>query len=96
MPTFEAEPRFLRDYRALSKEQKRLFAAAVRLFVLGLKTRRLPAGLRVKRVQGAIGVWELTWAPNGRATFEYGDELRAGDVHVIWRRIGTHEVFDRP
>ena len=96
MPTFEAEPRFLRDYRALSKERKRLFAAAVRLLMVGLKPRRVPAGRRVKRVQGAIGVWELTGASDGRATFEYGEELRAGDAHVIWRRIGTHEIFDRP
>ena len=96
MPTFEAEPRFLRDYRALSKGQRRLFAAAVRLFVAGLKARQIPAGLRVKRVQGAIGVWELTWAPDGRATFEYGEEQQPGEAHVIWRRIGTHEVFGRP
>ena len=96
MPTFEAEPRFLKDYRALSKEQKRLFAAAVGLFVVGLRTRRIAAGLRAKRVQSANGVWDLTWAPDGRATFEYGEERRPRDAHVIWRRIGTHEVFDRP
>jgi hypothetical protein len=47
-------------------------------------------------VQRASGVDELTWAPNGRATFQYGEELRLGQPHVIWRRIGTHDIFDEP
>jgi hypothetical protein len=47
-------------------------------------------------VQGYPGVWELTRAPNGRATFEYGDELRSGDPHIVWRRIGTHSIFRKP
>jgi hypothetical protein len=38
----------------------------------------------------------MTWAPNGRATFEYGDELRPGDPHIIWRRIGMHGIFRQP
>jgi hypothetical protein len=35
-------------------------------------------------------------APDGRATFQYGDEVQAGEPHIVWRRIGTHDVFDRP
>jgi hypothetical protein len=42
------------------------------------------------------GVFEMTWAPNGRATFEYGEPLQEGHVHVLWRRIGTHAVLDSP
>ena len=38
----------------------------------------------------------MSWAPDGRATFEYGDEVRTGEQHIIWRRIGTHSVFRRP
>jgi hypothetical protein len=34
--------------------------------------------LRVKRVQGHPGVWEMTFPPDGRATFEYGAERRSG------------------
>ncbi len=37
----------------------------------------------------------MTWAPDGRATFEYGDEVQSGEPHVTWRRIGTHSVFRR-
>jgi hypothetical protein len=57
---------------------------------------QLRAGLRVKRVRGTAGVFELTWAPDGRATFEYGPEVREGEPHVIWRRISGHEIFARP
>jgi hypothetical protein len=28
--------------------------------------------------------------------FEYGAEVRPGEAHVVWRRIGTHSVFRRP
>ena len=38
----------------------------------------------------------MTWAPNGRATFEYGNEMRSGEPHIIWRRIGTHGIFRKP
>lgn len=51
------------------------------------------AGLRVKGVQGDPGVYEMTWAPNGRATFSYGDSIRNGEAHIIWRRVGTHKVI---
>jgi hypothetical protein len=38
----------------------------------------------------------MTWAADGRATFEYGQEIRPGEPHIIWRRIGTHDVFRQP
>lgn len=47
-------------------------------------------------MQGHPGVWEMSWAPDGRATFEYGDEVRAGKAHIVWRRVGTHAIFRRP
>jgi hypothetical protein len=47
-------------------------------------------------VQGATGVFEMTWAPDGRATFQYGESKAGGEPHVIWRRIGTHDVFRSP
>ena len=65
-------------------------------FVVDLKAGRFRPGLRVKRVQATAGVWEMTWAPDGRATFEYGPELRPGEPHVTWRRVGTHDIFNHP
>ena len=55
-----------------------------------------PPDLRVKGVQGAEGVFEMTWADDGRATFEHGSAVHAEETHIVWRRIGTHDIFTRP
>jgi hypothetical protein len=47
-------------------------------------------------VQGSPGIWEMTWAPDGRATFAYGPEVIADEAHVIWRRIGDHSILADP
>jgi hypothetical protein len=96
MPTFAQTDRFLRDLAKLTVAQKAAFRAAVTKFVADLPSGRFRPGLRVKRVQGAAGVFELTWADDGRATFEYGPVVREGETHVVWRRIGTHDIFTRP
>jgi hypothetical protein len=41
-------------------------------------------------------VWELTFAFDGRDTFEYGAELRPGEEHVVWRRVGDHSILKNP
>ena len=56
----------------------------------------LRQGLRVHRVQGNRGVWEMTWAEDGRATFEDGPSLRPDDSQIIWRRIGSHDLPENP
>jgi hypothetical protein len=68
------------------------------LFVAALRESppAFPAALRIHRVQGSAGIWEVTFAPDGRATFEYGDEIVAGEPHIIWRRVGHHEVLSEP
>jgi len=39
----------------------------------------------------------MTGADDGRATFEYGSVVREGETHIVWRRIGTHDIiFTRP
>ena len=98
MPTYDLTDTFKKDLSVLDAEDRRRFHAAVQAFVADLSTQDhgFRAGLRVKRVQGAEGVFEMTWAPDGRSTFEYGDELRPGEPHVVWRRIGTHDIFSRP
>ncbi len=97
MPTFERLARFDREFRSLPRELQRAFLAVLPVFVAALKEDPpvfLPA-LRVHRVQGRAGVWEITFAPDGRATFEYGAEVMAGEPHVIWRRVGTHAVLSQ-
>lgn len=52
------------------------------------------ASLRVKGVRDQAGIFEMTWdMPNGRATFRYGSERLPGEQHIIWLRIGGHEIF---
>ena len=96
MPTHEELPRFLRDWERLGPQQRQAFLSALGLFVVGLAGQSFAPQLRVKRVQGEPGVWEMTWAADGRATFSYGAEVTAGQPHIIWRRIGTHDIFRRP
>ncbi|GAA1748499.1 hypothetical protein GCM10009681_19700 [Luedemannella helvata] len=96
-PTYESRPIFGADYRKLTPEQRKRFLAAVAEMVDDLKNGRpFRPGLRVRRVQATSGVWEMTWAPDGRATWQYGREVHPGEPHIIWRRIGTHDVFRAP
>jgi hypothetical protein len=52
--------------------------------------------LRIKGVQGHPNIFEMTWADDGRATVEYGAEQIPGETHIIWRRIGSHDIFKNP
>lgn len=97
MPTYEKTDTFLKDVSSLDDLDHERFMVAVRAFIDDLNSDRgFRPGLRIKRVQGTSKVWEMTWANDGRATFEYGEELRPGEPHVIWRRVGTHDIFRRP
>lgn len=93
-PTFERHTRFDRDLARLTPEQQRRFRTAVTGFAADLRRGQgFRPGLRVKRIQGTARVWEMTFAPDGRATWEYGTEVHHGEPHVIWRRVGTHDVL---
>jgi hypothetical protein len=98
VPTFERLARFDREFRRLPRELQRAFLAMLPVFVAALKEDPpvFPPALRVHRVQETAGVWEITFAPDGRATFEYGAEVMAGEPHVVWRRVGTHAVLSEP
>lgn len=84
----------MRDWQRLTSEQQASFLHAVAHFVDDLRRGRFRKGLRVKVVQGSEGVWEMTWAPDGRALFTYGSEIVPGEKHVIWQRIGGHDIFE--
>jgi hypothetical protein len=38
----------------------------------------------------------MTWSDNGRATFEYDEEIVEDEPHVIRRSISTHAIFTEP
>lgn len=96
MPTFEEFERFWADWERLSPSRQAAFRAAVQQFLADLPAGRFRKGLRVKGVQGSPGVFEMTWAADGRATWQYGPQQREGHVHIVWRRIGTHDIFGAP
>jgi hypothetical protein len=97
VPTFEWQALFDRDWEALTLAQRKAFRDAVAAFVADLaEGSGFRKGLRVKKMQGRTDIWELTWAPDGRATFHFGAQVRAGEAHIVWRRIGTHKIFTRP
>ena len=94
MPTFDTTAEFWRDYYALTPARRELFDRMVKKFVTDLSAGRFRKELRVKGFRGREGEYEVTWAPDGRATFRYGPPRREGDPHVIWLRCGTHDIFE--
>ena len=74
----------------LEAELKARFLVAEKEFSDDLDREDFRSGLRVKKLKGRSDVWEITFAPDGRATFVYGDPKVEGRKHVHWRAIGTH------
>jgi hypothetical protein len=97
MPTWDKTDRFLDDHAQLCATDRERFRRAVEKFVEDLRRGQgFRPGLRVKGVEGAPGIFEMTWAPDGRATFEYGNPVHSGEPHVVWRRVGSHIIFSSP
>lgn len=92
------------DLRRLSSEELRLFRRVITERFVPAADRVAadpavgwPASLRVKRVEGAGGIWEMTWSfsgPDRRATFEWTEV--DGERAIRWRRVGGHEIFKDP
>jgi hypothetical protein len=97
MPAYAWLTVFRRDWQKLTRDQQVAFLRAVSILVEDLRAGAgFRPGIRVKKMKGYDNIWEMTWAPDGRATFSYGDSVTADEVHVIWRRIGTHDIFTAP
>lgn len=81
----------------MSREQRTLFRSARREFIADCDSGHFRPSLRVHPLRGHPGIWEMTWEGNdGRATFAWGPEHEPGKRHVIWRRVGSHEIFAHP
>ena len=98
MPTHDEKELFMREYLALTRAKRRLFAKALQKMVEDMKAgKAFRKSLRISVLGGHPGIYEMTCEmPDGRATFEFGPEQAPGERHVIWRRIGGHEIFDAP
>ena len=100
---FELTKRFLGDLDRLSRSQLELVDARIPEFVAACDryaadpSSKWPASLRVKPVEAAPGVFEVTFSfsgPDIRATFEWTSV--DGEIAVRWRRIGGHRIFKVP
>lgn len=98
------------DFKALSEAEKAKFRQAAREFSEAADRFTedhvaWPKRFRVKDIQGAKGILEMTWSfsgPDGRATWQWTTvEVSKGKKTsrfpaVLWRRIGGHEIFGNP
>jgi hypothetical protein len=100
---FRTTKSFDGDFGRLAERERQLFRDALKDFVPACDryaenpAAKWPASLRVKDVEGAPGIWEMTWSfagPDGRATFEFVQI--DGSLGVQWRRIGRHSVLKKP
>ena len=89
----------MRDLKRLNSDQAALFERRLQEFVADLldmergRSTWFRRTLRVKKVQGLSDVYEMSWASDGRATFALGDPPIEGKLHVVWLRIGGHEIL---
>lgn len=86
-------PKCRRDLKGLDPQSRNaFFKVFVELDALTAQGVPPSPAFRVKRVVNSPGVWEFTWARNGRATFTYtGDGLG-----LVLRRVGGHDIFRQP
>ena len=101
---WQTTPQFTTDFRRLPAEHQQAFRDRIPSFSKAADTYLAshgrdpwPAGLRVKPMRSAPGIWEMTWSfsgPDGRATFEFADV--DGMPCIRWRRIGSHAIFEHP
>lgn len=92
MPTYEFSTAFRRDYARLTGAQRAAFQQAVKALVEDLRAGRFRTGLRIHKLTDRPW-WSMTWAPDGRATFAFGPEQKDGHPHIVWLRIGGHEIY---
>ena len=98
MPTHEESAAFLRDVARLTASRREQFARVLAEFIADLTA--MEAGRQqwfrpgsVRKLTGAKDLYELRWAPDGRATFSISDPERPGLLHIRWHRCGTHDVL---
>ena len=100
---FEVTDSFRADRKRLSPQERALVVQVLPAFVEACDRYAAnpaagwPASMRVKDVEGAPGVCEVSFnfsGPDLRATFEW---IRIdGRLAVRWRRIGGHRIFKNP
>lgn len=79
---FVRSERFKQTYRKLELAEQELVKKALRQLIID----RSYPGLRVKRIQGTEGIWEMRAGRDIRITFEISDES------YVLRNVGHHDA----
>ncbi|MCD4720919.1 MAG: hypothetical protein K8S13_13825 [Desulfobacula sp.] len=82
---YQFSKQFKKAYTALPEKVKKTFDQKIQLFMQDMSH----PSLRVKRIQGTKTQWEGSITMKYRFTFEYIDNK------LIFRAIGTHDIFNR-
>ena len=100
---FELTDSFKGDLGRLDKEERDIVRSRLPDFVAACDryaadpSAKWPESLRVKDVENAPGVLEMTFnfaGPDIRATFEW---IQVDDKLALrWRRLGGHRIFKNP
>ena len=99
MPTHEETTAFQRDRNKLTDAQAERFKARLTDFIDDLREMEtgqrswFRPGLRVKKLTDTPDVYEMSWAPDGRAAFAMGDPIVANKLHIVWLRVGSHDIL---
>ena len=94
---------FDRDFARLPSDHRQMFLKILREHFLpaiaaGSFTGMPPWPKRLRVHQLAGGLYSITWSfscPDGRATFHL-ERTDDGETVLVWRRVGTHDIYDRP
>ncbi|MBI4689215.1 MAG: hypothetical protein HY754_02940 [Nitrospirae bacterium] len=78
--------RFVKDYAVLPDELKGRTEKAVSILLKGTHH----PSLRLKKMEGRQGIWEIRVSDSYRLTFQI-----SGDTYIL-RRVGTHDVLKKP
>jgi mRNA-degrading endonuclease YafQ of YafQ-DinJ toxin-antitoxin module len=89
---YQRGQQFKKDYKALPAE---LQEAARKSFALFQQDTRHPS-LRVKKMQGHDDIWEGHVTRGCVFTFHWESDPDTGEQIAVFRRIGTHAIYDKP
>lgn len=78
---------FKKCFKRLPKDIQNAFVEKIKLLI---SSNFSHPSLRVKKMRGTASIWEMSVTMNYRVTFEL---LEGG---IFLRKIGTHDILNRP
>jgi mRNA-degrading endonuclease YafQ of YafQ-DinJ toxin-antitoxin module len=93
---FRRTPQFREDYYSFSEDDRRTIDESFKTVALALQGDvNLYRRHRIQVMRGKSNIWEGHVKQNICFTFHY-EYTEEGEKVCFFRRIGTHEVYDKP